>query len=93
MINYLVEFLGTFLFFYIILESNQYGHLQPFIIAIGLLVAILLFGKISGGHFNPAVSLMLIDKNDSSKLIGYILAQIAGGVMAYKVHGLINEKN
>ena len=45
------ECLGTALFFSCILA---YG--EPIPIAVGLLAAIYAFGKISGGHFNCAVS-------------------------------------
>ncbi|VBB17704.1 aquaporin [Yasminevirus sp. GU-2018] len=90
LINYLVEFLGTFVFLYIILESAGYGNSQPFVIAIGLLSAILLFGSVSGGHFNPAVTTMVWAKGDSNvEPIGYVLAQVAGGLAAYKVHQYI----
>lgn len=89
-INYLVEFLGTFVFLYIILESAGYGTSQPLVVSVGLLAAILMFGGVSGGHFNPAVTTMMWAKGDTSiEPIGYILAQIAGGLTAYKVHNMI----
>ena len=42
-------------------------------------------GEISGGHFNPAVSIMFATKGDLSTTdtIIYIIAQILGGVCAY----------
>ncbi|MCL1593774.1 MAG: aquaporin [Actinomycetia bacterium] len=50
----------------------------------GLLVALYAFGEVSGGHFNPAVSLaMLIDRRiDASSFIMYVIAQVAGAVLA-----------
>jgi aquaporin Z len=89
-VNYLVEFLGTFVFLYIILESSGYQTSQPFVIAIGLLAAILMFGAVSGGHFNPAVTAMMWAKGSPDmEPIGYIVAQIAGGLVAYKAHSMI----
>ena len=84
--KYAVEFVGTFLFLGIILQSGDFGNVQPFVIAAGLLAAILLGGSISGGHFNPAVSVMM-HAQDSTKfgltlLIGYIIAQVLGGLLA-----------
>ncbi len=90
-VNYLVEFLGTFVFLYIILQSDKTGSMQPFIIVFGLLAAIQMFGSVSGGHFNPAVTVMAWAKGDSNmEPIGYIIAQVAGGLLAWKAHGLIN---
>ena len=54
MLKLLVEFLGGFIFFSVIL---RYGEALP--IAIALAAAIYFGGPISGGHFNPAVSLMM----------------------------------
>ena len=53
-LKYFVEFLGTFLFLSVILASGS-----PVLIALSLLAVILLGGSISGGHFNPAVSVMM----------------------------------
>ena len=41
-------------------------------------------GKISGGNFNPAVSIMMFMKGDlkGEDLPGYIIAQILGGLAA-----------
>lgn len=53
------------------------------------------FGPISGGHFNPAVTLGLAAAGrfpwrDS---VGYIVAQIVGGVLATSVIALIGSSN
>lgn len=49
--------------------------------AIGVALAVYIFGPISGGHFNPAVTLGLaaIGKFAWSQVPGYIIAQVAGG--------------
>jgi len=90
-VKYLVEFLGTFLFLYMILESSKYNQYQPFVIVIGLLAVILMFGAVSGGHFNPAITAAMWFKGDNSiEPIGYIAAQVLGAVAAFKVHALIS---
>lgn len=51
---------------------------------LGLLVALYAFGEVSGGHFNPAVSLaMWVDgRLDARFFLLYVIAQIAGAVLA-----------
>ena len=55
-------------------------------LAFGLTVMTMAFavGHISGGHFNPAVSLglMIAGRFDSKELIPYWVAQVAGGLVA-----------
>ena len=80
MLKYLVEFIGTFLFLSIILSHSK----DPIAIAVGLLAAIYFGGNISGGHFNPAISIMMTLKKalPVKDLPLYVLAQIFGGVAA-----------
>jgi aquaporin Z len=56
----------------------------PFAFGLGLMLAIAIGGHASGGHFNPAVTLgALIDGRVSPLAAGgYVLAQLAGGVLA-----------
>ena len=77
------EFLGTVFFLYVILAV---GH--PLAIGLALAVAIMVGGKISGGHFNPAVSLMMVGANKlkMNEAAPYILAQVAGGFVALELH-------
>jgi aquaporin Z len=92
--TYLAELLGTFLFMTI-----GYGSVAaianasvpapnllvvPFSFGLGLLAAIFSFGHISGGHFNPAVTVaMILDKRTAAaEGVGYIIAQIIGAVAA-----------
>lgn len=89
----LAEVLGTFVLVLggcgAILAANASGGTTTIVpIAFGfglaLLAALYAFGEVSGGHFNPAVSLsMLLDgRIDLGTMIGYWIAQIAGGVLA-----------
>jgi aquaporin Z len=52
------------------------------------MAVIVLGGKISGGHYNPAVSAMMAvgGKMRMSDLAPYVLAQVAGGVAALELH-------
>jgi glycerol uptake facilitator-like aquaporin len=84
MINkYVVEFLGTLFFMYVIIATGN-------AIAIGasLAIAIMVGGNISGGHFNPATSVMMYAAGKLSRadLIPYLLVQIAGGLVALELH-------
>ena len=79
---YLVEFLGTMFFLYVILATGN-------AIAIGaaLAIAILVGGKASGGNFNPAVTIMMATagKLDRANVVPYIIAQVAGGLVALEL--------
>jgi aquaporin Z len=56
----------------------------PFAFGLGLLAAIFAFGAISGGHFNPAVTVaMILDKRAPVvEGVAYIVAQIIGAIAA-----------
>ena len=81
--KFVVEFLGTMFFLYVILASGN-----PLAIGLALVVAILVGGKISGGNFNPAVSVMMTAAGKLKKddLLPYIVAQVAGGLAALELH-------
>ena len=82
MIKYFVEFLGTLFFLFTILASGN-----AFAIGLALAIAILVGGPISGGNFNPAVSVMMTvaGKLPKKDLLPYIIAQIAGGLTALQM--------
>ncbi|XP_007952360.1 aquaporin-8 [Orycteropus afer afer] len=85
----LVELLGSTLFIFIgclsvIQNGPDTGLLQPALahgLALGLIIATL--GNISGGHFNPAVSLaaMLIGGLNLMMLLPYWISQLCGGLI------------
>jgi aquaporin Z len=89
----LAELLGTFAFFLIgfmaILSTNAYAG-GPSLVTIGfgfglgLLVAIVSFGAISGGHYNPAVTVaaVLDGRLDPLTGVGYVVSQLIGGIGA-----------
>ncbi len=48
-----------------------------------LVVLITILGPVSGAHFNPAVTLVILSRGDTGARdgAGYILAQLAGGIL------------
>jgi len=88
LIKYLVEFLGSFFFLYVILavveKNSGFGKFGPVAIGLALMAAISLGGSTSGGHFNPAVSLMFALNNSFpwSDFGPYIASQLLGGIAA-----------
>jgi glycerol uptake facilitator-like aquaporin len=82
----LVEFLGTFIFLSVIVATGNAW-------AIGgtLAVLCLLGGSISGGHFNPAVTVMTLYNRGIAmdNAVLYIIAQIAAGLLAVTVYRAI----
>ncbi len=98
-LRYLVELIGTFLFVYVILNvSNTRGRddlLGAGSITITLLAMILIGGSISGGNFNPAVSVAkFMDGTIKStpELGGYILAQVAGAFLAFQFWKMTSKR-
>lgn len=89
MYDLIVEFLGTFFFLSVILAT---GQAVP--IGLALLTAIYFGGHISGGHFNPAVSTMMAVKGAIGwdKFLGYIVAQVLGGLVALYFFNLSKGK-
>ena len=85
--KYLVEFIGTvFLVFTIgsVVLAPGAGPLAPIAIGSALMVMIYAGGHISGGHFNPAVTLgvWIRGKCSTSDVPGYMVAQVVGGIVA-----------
>lgn len=81
--KYIVEFLGTLFFLYVILATGN-----ALAIGAALALAILVGGNISGGNYNPAVSVMMVaaGKLPKSDLLPYILSQVAGGLAALELY-------
>ena len=87
------EVVGTFGFFFLGFSGIAAGTLLPgsigsagiaagFGLGLGLMIAA--FGHISGGHYNPAVSLGLVaaGRFPSAEVIPYWVAQLIGGFAA-----------
>lgn len=81
------ELLGTALMVAVGCGSIAYGASLPVVclsFGIGVTIAILVFGPISGAHINPAVSIAFYRHGNLEKnaLIPYISAQIIGALIA-----------
>lgn len=83
MYNYLVEFVATLFFMYVILATGN-----PLAIGAALALVILVAGKLSGGHVNPAVSVAMVSagKLNVNELLPYIVAQVLGALTALQVY-------
>jgi aquaporin Z len=91
---YIAELLGTFLFmtigylsvgaFAVASAPTPNLLVVPFSFGFGLLAAIFAFGHVSGGHFNPAVTVAAVidGRTTPTDAVGYIVAQVVGAVAA-----------
>ena len=92
--KYITEFIGTFFLVLTIgctVISREPGMIPPLAIGAALMVMIFAGGHISGGHYNPAVTLAVFirgrcEKND---VVPYMAAQIAGAFVAAIVTGFV----
>jgi aquaporin Z len=84
--KYLVEFLGTMFLMFVILSI---GEALP--IGLALTIAIYLGGTISGGHFNPAVSVAMAlgNKISMNELLPYVGAQVVGALVALQLSKML----
>jgi len=86
------EFVGTF-FLVLTVGFNVLQHTALAPISIGAVLMSMVFatGKVSGGHFNPAVTLgvFLRDKIDFPSATAYVVSQLAGGCLAGCVYMLV----
>lgn len=90
--RYLVEFIGTF-FLVLVIGLSVSGGVAMAPLAIGsiLMVMVYMGGHISGGHYNPAVSLAALARGAlGTKDFGfYLLAQILGGLAGAAVNAAV----
>ena len=90
----LVEFIGTFFLVFTIgcaLFPNASGSFPPMAIGFVLMVMVYAGGHISGGHYNPAVSLAAAIRGALNwrDFVPYLIAQFTGGVLAALLAGYI----
>jgi aquaporin Z len=83
MYNYIVEFLGTIFFVYVILATGN-----PLAIGAALALVMLLTRNTSGGYVNPAVSLAMAASGalPSTELFPYMIAQCMGALVAHQIY-------
>src|SRR4051812_6746064 len=80
-----VEFIGTFFFVFTIgMASATAGRFAGLAIGGALMVMIFAGGHVSGGHYNPTVSLavFLRGKMEQPEMIAYWVAQVGGAILA-----------
>jgi aquaporin Z len=79
--KYIVEFLGTMFLVFVIFATGNF-------LAIGaaLAAAIMIGRDISGGMYNPAISIVMMyaGKMPRADVIPYIMAQIAGALAGFE---------
>jgi aquaporin Z len=85
--KYLVEFIGTFFLVFTVGSTvipPGAGIVAPLAIGASLMVMVFAGGHISGGHYNPAVTLAvwIRGKCDTKDVVPYWVAQIAAALVA-----------
>jgi aquaporin Z len=82
----LTEFIGTFfLVFTIGLTVTAGSPMAPLAIGSSLMIMVYMGGHVSGGHYNPAVSLALLLRGKMASIgefVGYVVSQVAGAIVA-----------
>ena len=82
--RYLTEFIGTFFLVLTVLLSVHYNSMPGIAIGAILMVMVYMGGPISGGHYNPGVSLgvALRGKLSYGDMIAYWISQVVGAICA-----------
>ena len=95
--KYITEFIGTFFLTFTVgmVVLGGKGDFAPLAIGSVLMVMIFAGGHISGGHYNPAVTLAVLLRGRITlrDAIPYMIVQIFGAVIAsYSVMHLLSDK-
>jgi aquaporin Z len=83
--TYLTEFIGTFFLVLTVCLTAPTGNpLAPLAIGASLMIMVYMGGHISGGHYNPAVSLAAAIRGalPVGQLVPYWVVQLLGAVLA-----------
>ena len=95
--NYLTEFVGTFFLVLLtigltVLQGSQFA---PLAIGASLMIMVYAGGHVSGGHYNPAVSLaaMLRGALPKSQYLPYVASQILGATVAAYVAYMVDGQD
>lgn len=90
------EMVGTFVLAVVVLSVTRYG--LPIFTALAAAVAVGTMttglGSVSGGHFNPAVTLgfFSLRKLSLAKTVSYVASQAVGAVLAWKLYEWFVDK-
>jgi aquaporin Z len=94
--KYLTEFIGAFFLVatigFTVVNRTDPGLIAPLAIGSALMVMIYAGGHISGGHYNPAVTLgvYLRGKMPMADVVPYWVAQILGAIVAALIVRFVN---
>ena len=88
--KYLAEFIGTFFLVFSVASATLFGNdgvIAPLMIGFTLMVMVYAGGHISGGHYNPAVTLACAIRGalDKKQIIPYWISQVLGAAAAVLV--------
>jgi aquaporin Z len=86
--KYITEFVGTFFLVLTIGLAVLGGTpMAPLAIGASLMVMVYMGGHVSGGHYNPAVTLAVVlrGKLDARDVVPYMVAQVLGALSAAAV--------
>ena len=92
--KYLVELIGAFFLVLTVACTGLLGAdgvIAPLAIASALMIMVYAGGHISGGHYNPSVSIAAAIRGALSwkQVIPYIIAQVLGGILAVCIFTLM----
>ncbi len=93
--NMLTEFIGTFFLVLTIgLTVTANSQFAPLAIGAALMIMVYAGGHVSGGHYNPAVSLAAVMRGalPSSQYVTYAASQVLGALVASVVVYVITGK-
>jgi aquaporin Z len=92
--KYITETIGTFFLVLTVgctVIGGGVGVIPPLAIGSALMIMIFAGGHISGGHYNPAVTLgvLIRGKIKGGDAIGYMISQVIGAILAALVVGYL----
>jgi len=79
----LVEYVGTVFFLYVIIATGN-----PLAIGAALALAAYVGGPISGGNYNPAVTILMVlaGKQSPTTLVTYIIVQVLAALTVMELY-------
>lgn len=82
-LKFLGEFFGTFILLMVILNQNG----SPIPVGIGLTAALFVVAPLTGGHLNPAVTLVTAFKDPAfTQFVPYVISQFTGALAAWYIY-------
>jgi glycerol uptake facilitator-like aquaporin len=89
LLKYITEFLGTLILVFVGLTTGNW-------LAIGAALAICIYlgGPISGGSYNPAITISYLATNkiNTSEFVLYVVFEILGGMLAIWLYKMLPSR-